>query len=111
MSKYRMLKDVEAAIDVALDRFDLPNDEAVRGRLHNQVGALPSADVVEVVRCKDCKYYVPISEKIGECKDTRMNSTYMSYCSYGERKDGERTIFIDETIDETCGYGEDGESE
>ena len=27
-----------------------------------------------------------------------------------ERKD-ERTIFIDETIDETCGYGKDGESE
>ena len=50
---------------------------------------VPSADVVEVVRCKDCKYYVPISEKIGECKDTRMNSTYMSYCSCGERKDGE----------------------
>lgn len=46
-----------------------------------------SADVVEVVRCKDCKYYVPISEKIGECKDTRMNSTYMSYCSYGEEKE------------------------
>lgn len=49
----------------------------------------PSADVVEVIRCKDCKYYVPISDRIGECKDTRMNSTYMSYCSYGERKEDE----------------------
>lgn len=47
---------------------------------------IPNADVVEVVRCKDCKYYVPISDRIGECKDTRMNSTYMSYCSYAERK-------------------------
>ena len=50
---------------------------------------MPTTDVVKVVRCKDCKHYVPISEKIGECKDTRMNSTYMSYCSYGEREDDE----------------------
>jgi len=45
-----------------------------------------SADAVEVIRCKDCKYYVPISERIGECKDTRMNSPYMHYCGYAERK-------------------------
>lgn len=48
--------------------------------------SIPSADVVEVIRCKDCKYYVPTSERIGECKDTRMNSTYMNYCGYAERK-------------------------
>ena len=75
---------------------------------------VPSADVVEVVRCRDCKYW----RSDGECimhSNYALNLIYgvdeNDYCSYGERKDGERTIFIDETIDETCGYGEDGESE
>ena len=74
----------------------------------------PFADVVEVVRCKDCRYW----RSDGECimhSNYTINAIYGAdendYCSYGERKDGERTIFIDETIDETCGYGKDGESE
>ena len=86
MTEYIKLKDVEAAIDIALDRFDLPNDEAVRGRLHNQVGALPSADVVEVVRCKDCKKVETVN-----CPMYRAHFGYtdMDYCSCGEREDGE----------------------
>ena len=59
--------------------------QAIAGLL-NVVEQIDSADVVEVIRCKDCKYYVPISARIGECKDTRMNSTYMNYCGYAERK-------------------------
>lgn len=69
------------------DAIKALHDEPVR--YIKAICDVPSADVVEVVRCKDCKYYIPISEKIGECKDTRMNTTYMSYCSYGERKDNE----------------------
>ena len=91
MSEYRMLKDVEAAIDIALDRFGLPNDEAVRGRLHNQVGALPSADVVEVVRCKDCRYWHPdinLCTQWGELNDEDILPH--AYCSFGERKDGDK---------------------
>lgn len=78
MSEYIKREDVKYALNGACVLYD-----------PETINKIPSADVVEVVRCKDCKYYVPISEKIGECKDTRMNSTYMSYCSYGERKDNE----------------------
>ena len=47
---------------------------------------LPAADVVEVVRCKDCKYYdkgicyYPTVKYVAHDKE--------HYCSYGERRDG-----------------------
>lgn len=52
----------------------------------------PAADVVEVVRCKDCAYY-----KNGLCMCGEKETSYATdlfqkpddYCSYGERKDRE----------------------
>ena len=48
---------------------------------------LPAADVVEVVRCKDCKY------NVGTKKCLHPDSFFAvpkddDFCSYGERKDG-----------------------
>lgn len=48
----------------------------------------PTADVVEVVRCKDCRYYV--AEYCTRDIKSRTNMFYMradDFCSYGERKD------------------------
>ena len=52
----------------------------------------PAADVVEVVRCKDCKHF--IAEMIGDsleciCKFAvgMVHISPISYCSYGERKE------------------------
>lgn len=60
----------------------------------------PTADVVEVVRCEDCKYWEEevfdhlIEHKIGEChcpqwEDIEFwyNTQDNDYCSYGERRD------------------------
>lgn len=50
----------------------------------------PTADVVEVVRCKDCQYYV--AEYCTRDIKSRTNMFYMradDFCSYGERKDEE----------------------
>lgn len=50
----------------------------------------PIADVVEVVRCKNCKYYEPHGNgtfglcKCRKCKGIRGEN---DYCSYGERKE------------------------
>ena len=50
---------------------------------------LPPADVVEVVRCKDCKYN-PKSLGWVTCPMTGANTRKDDdYCSYGEREDGE----------------------
>jgi hypothetical protein len=56
----------------------------------------PSADVAEVVRCKDCRYadgvYVLDSEpRYILCSKHRICVKPRGYCSYGERKiDGEK---------------------
>lgn len=48
---------------------------------------LNSSDVVEVVRCKDCKYYNAIdTDRLSECE--KGFETYGNdFCSYGERAD------------------------
>ena len=59
---------------------------------------MPAADVVEVVRCKDCKYskYKPIIGRLEEGEQTALlyctmfvNGQHIyecDFCSYGERK-------------------------
>lgn len=48
---------------------------------------IPAADVVEVVRCKDCRYYQ--TAKVNEkgfliCPASGMEITENDFCSYGE---------------------------
>lgn len=54
----------------------------------------PTADVVEVVRCKDCRYAFHHPLGYIYCHRDGRNAYEMvfkkdSFCSYGERKDGE----------------------
>ena len=49
------------------------------------IEAQPTADVVEVVRCKDCKYHAEFSSKCNKLNLTPMWPN--DYCSYGERTD------------------------
>ena len=61
----------------------------------NAIDEMPAADVVEVVRCKDCKYF---NHKELECRcdemvsdleggaSYRLNFYLDDYCSYGVRK-------------------------
>ena len=47
---------------------------------------LPTADIVPVVRCKDCKHLM-FSDCYGECSRGYMGIVSPDdYCSYGERK-------------------------
>lgn len=50
---------------------------------------IPSADVVEVVRCKDCKEYNTYSfdEGFGWCEMWDLGKTDDQFCSYGKRDD------------------------
>ena len=58
--------------------------EAVYMDLKGVVATLPSADVVEVLRCKDCKWV----EDDGFCRLHWGKLKMDDFCSYGERKDG-----------------------
>jgi len=58
----------------------------------NEINKAPSADVVEVVRCKDCKYCLDaiMSGMWCEHPDNIMplGSNPDDFCSYGEKKEG-----------------------
>ena len=50
----------------------------------------PAADVVEVVRCKDCKAYEPHGNgKRGICRNPKCKGLHWAndFCSYGERRE------------------------
>ena len=48
----------------------------------------PAADVVEVVRCKDCKHLM-FSDCYGECRRNHLGIVRPDdYCSRGKRKEG-----------------------
>lgn len=56
----------------------------------SEISHMTAADVVEVVRCKDCRYYQ--NAKVNEkgfliCPASGMEITETDYCSYGERMD------------------------
>lgn len=48
-----------------------------------------AVDFVEVVRCKDCKFYKAASDKCGNCYKVTYISHPDDFCSRGERKDGD----------------------
>lgn len=61
--------------------------------IKNALEKLPSADVVEVVRCKDCKKYADFDIHNGKrltfhfCNKFSTITTENDYCSFGERRD------------------------
>lgn len=58
------------------------------------INEIPAADVVEVVRCKDCEHYfcdTPYCKKhkVGYCAFDEIVKDKNHFCSYGERKEQE----------------------
>ena len=55
----------------------------------NLIINLPAADVVEVVRCRDCKYHEDTHVTGFEhCRLYGLTMRFNDFCSYGERKGG-----------------------
>jgi len=64
------------------------------GKARELIENAPSVDAVEVVRCKDCKYYQygKFFTEMKFCcriKDKRYPFSDDGYCSYGKRKDND----------------------
>ena len=54
----------------------------------DMIRELPSADVVEVVRCKDCKHYDLAPNGFnGMCNRQYATFYAVDFCSYGEQKE------------------------
>ena len=74
----------------------LPNDLPYKASVKRVLILAPTADVVEVVRCKDCKlcrHCYPIKKKDEKsiegyyCEDNRRWVSPSGYCSRGERSE------------------------
>ena len=79
---YQALADQFLWDDIPLARYDACLAE---------IGDIPAADVVEVVRCKDCRWGREACGNIECLADTNVPPEYHGYdwfCPNGERKDG-----------------------
>lgn len=92
MSRYIELdKAIPIAIQVVVDVIGHGISQVDAVRIAEKFEDASAADVVEVVRCKDCKYY----KHGGVCTNERNTiEDYCKlreenfYCSYGERTEG-----------------------
>ena len=81
-------------MDIAYEHMD---DNALIG-LQNALEKIPTADVVEVVRCKDCKWYTIYEVKNDGAMDKRYKPSFCDlyrkhrketyFCADGERRTG-----------------------
>lgn len=82
IDRQALLKDIE--------RYHLSD-----GKFQHWVEVQPSVDAVEVVRCKDCKYFDSGTDEDGKLFFKCLGWVYGGtseddFCSHGERKDGIR---------------------
>ncbi len=85
--------DRQAALDELQKEIDEQTNPLIRCGIRlarNTIDELPSADAVEVVRCRDCRYWQDNNGGYphDECrwgKDETPDAD--DYCSYGVRKD------------------------
>ena len=85
----------EKVLEIAKDKYysDFHKSMADLTSLRELLEDTPTADVMEVVRCKDCKYAFHHPLGYIYCHRDGRNAYEMvfkkdSFCSYGERKDG-----------------------
>lgn len=83
----RLIALLDKAFIKSDDNFGMPNVNQVADYLIANGVILPPADVVEVVRCRNCAYW----DEEGRCKGIQNGlildyTTGVDYCSYGERK-------------------------
>ena len=79
----------QAAIRAFNGCYNTRDCEEMRSYIHKVadiIKSIPTADVVEVVRCKDCRYWQNYND-VMVCGLTNAMMSISDYCSYGERAD------------------------
>ena len=73
--------------DIATYDYGTQKFGCFSGVSDEDIKALPTADVVEVVRCKDCKFSYE-HKFFGEsyCEKTNRKITQHHFCGYGKRE-------------------------
>lgn len=79
------LIDADELIEIA-HRIRLDSRE----RIEQMIESAPTVDAVEVVRCKDCKWYerkYPWNNHVYECSYLEAPMDDNDFCSWGERRE------------------------
>ena len=88
MAEYIERNKLIEDIDVAMNNTGM--GRVVGETMKRYIKRLPAADVVEVVRCKDCRcaqiIQTQCGEKYFECKYFKSYVVENDFCSYGERE-------------------------
>lgn len=93
--------DADSTVKAIRDKFniyfEIPCDsddrrvQEIIGKVKNTIQEQPTADVVEVVRCKDCEEWkrnVGFADSPnGHCFCHDIDTNGFDFCSYGERRD------------------------
>lgn len=88
ISRSALLQDIEEAV-VFTGRPSRNAEICGANKIIDRIKAASAVDAVEVVRCKDCECFNPITSNLGCCKDSEKTVSKLHYCSYGERKTNE----------------------
>ena len=86
MAEIKLNKRYKYAGDIFRKLIDIGFDIETATAFLNEVA---DADVVPVVRCKDCKHYKKINYddvNSSTCEITTKRQQHYDFCSYGERK-------------------------
>ena len=77
------------AVRRAIQEYCHSSKEITPDGIAKVVMSVPTADVVSVVRCRDCKYFEMDDDGFTYCvASTGLDSKMqIDYCSYGERKE------------------------
>ena len=94
MAKKKYIDVYKYREDFYNDVLSILSDDATNDRANEIIDvfdSLPAADVQEVVRCKDCAYYIKSTAYNGYLCGKALGlygAGAESYCSYGARMDG-----------------------
>ena len=85
--KYTPIASAGAVEEEFIDAWVDGTSDATRA-IYKSITSLPTADVVEVVRCKDCKHWQGATYRHGRCVCERLSrwSWPSDYCEQGERR-------------------------
>lgn len=84
MSEYISKQDAKAVVIHTLKAVRLAGHTGVVGMMFEEIDGLLPADVVEVVRCKDCKRW---NSDYDYCEEYATEKGAGDFCSSGARKD------------------------
>lgn len=66
----------------------LPDDLPYKASVKRVLIQAPTVDVVEVVRCKDCRFLTHLDDGTPECTRVYLGIVHDNdFCSYGERRE------------------------